>query len=506
MAKVTGPDFSTGIPAVDLMPGEPLLGHVGKDPVILVRHGQDVTALGAVCAHYHGPLEKGLVVGDSIRCPWHHACFSLKNGEVLGAPGLGPLPRWAVEVRDGRIMVGAKLPALTRSARTAPAGAAAPESVVIVGGGAAGEAAATALRFHGYQGPVTMLSAEDSLPPDRPNLSKDYLAGTAPVEWVPVRDAAYYEKQGITLHRGVRVVTLDPGRKQLTTADGRDFQYGALLLATGAEPVRLTTPGAELPHVHYLRTIADCEKIIKGIQGGAKRALIIGASFIGLEVAAALRTRGLEVHVVGPEARPLERVLGPELGDFVRSLHEQKGVAFHLGTTVTAITEKEAVLSSGGKLAADLVVIGVGVRPATDLAGQAGLARDKGVRVDEYLETSAPGIYAAGDIARWPDRRTGLPLRVEHWAVAQRQGQTAARNMLGYRETYTAVPFFWSQHYDVAINYVGHAEAWDRLELDGDPMKLDCTVNYKRDGKLLAQATVYRDRQSLETEAAMELE
>ncbi|MGE5625445.1 MAG: FAD-dependent oxidoreductase [Bacillota bacterium] len=504
MANISGPDFAAGVPAADLKPGEPLLGHAGKDPVILVRHGREVSAVGAVCTHYHGPLEQGLVVGDSIRCPWHHACFSLRSGEVLGAPGLTALPRWKVEERDGRVFVGEKLPALTRSPRTA--GAKAPESVVIVGGGAAGEAAATALRFHGYQGPVTILSAEDSLPPDRPNLSKDYLAGTAPKEWVPVRNAAYYDKQGITLLRGANVTQLDPAKKKLVTADGREFGFGALLLATGAEPVRLTTPGTDLPHVHYLRTLADCDGIIQGIQGGAKRALVIGASFIGLEVAAALRARGLEVHVVGPEARPLERVLGPELGELVRSLHEKKGVVFHLGATVSAIGAKEATLSSGGTLSADLVVIGVGVRPATDLAGTAGLARDKGIRVDEYLETSAPGIYAAGDVARWPDKRSGLPLRVEHWAVAQRQGQTAARNMLGFHEPYTAVPFFWSQHYEVAINYVGHAEGWDRLDVDGDPMKLDCSVSYRRDGRLLAQATVFRDRQSLETEAAMELE
>jgi len=179
-------------------------------------------------------------------------------------------------------------------------------------------------------------------------------------------------------------------------------------------------------------------------------------------------------------------------------------VIFHLGQTVMRIEAQRAVLSGGDSLACELVIIGVGVRPVTALAEQAGLAMDRGVRVDEYLQTSAPGVYAAGDIARWPDRYSGTSIRVEHWAVAQRQGQTAARNMLGYRERFTAVPFFWSQHYDVAVNYVGHAEKWDSLELDGDPAKLDCSVNYKFGGKLLAQATLYRDKLSLETEAAME--
>ena len=263
------------------------------------------------------------------------------------------------------------------------------------------------------------------------------------------------------------------------------------------------TPGAELPHVHYIRTVADSEGIIKGIVAGAKRVVVIGASFIGLEAAASLRVRALEVHVVGPEARPLERVLGPQLGDFVRSLHEKKGVVFHLGKTVTQIGASQVTLDDGSTLPADMVVIGVGVRPVTALAEQAGLKLDRGVVVNEYLETSAPGVYAAGDIARWPDPHTGTALRVEHWAVAQRQGQTAARNMLGFKEAFTIVPFFWSQHYEVAINYVGHAEKWDVLEMDGDPAK-DCAVSYKLGGKLMAVATIARDKRSLEVAAMME--
>ncbi len=506
MSEPTGPDLSAGVSAATLKENEPLLGHVGKDPVLLTRIGQDVSAVSAVCAHYHGPLEQGLVVDGTVRCPWHHACFSLRTGELLGAPGLNSLPRWKVERQGDRVAVTEKLAPVSHATRKPPAGATPPASVVIVGGGAAGEATATALRYHGYEGPITLISAEADLPPDRPNLSKDYLAGTAPKAWVPVRAASHYEKQRITLLLGTQVTALDTAKRSLRTADGRDFGYGALLLATGAEPVRLPTPGAELPHVHYIRTLADCEGIVRGIEAGAKRALVIGASFIGLEAAASLRTRGLEVHVVGPEARPLERVLGPELGDLVRGLHEKKGVVFHLGRTVTAIAPGRATLSDGSSLDADLVVIGVGVRPVTALAEQAGLAMDKGVRVDGYLATSAPGVYAAGDIARWPDKRSGAAIRVEHWAVAQRQGQTAARNMLGYRERYSAVPFFWSQHYEVAINYVGHAEKWDRLEVDGDPAKLDCSVDYRLGGKLLARATVYRDKQSLETEAQMELD
>jgi NADPH-dependent 2,4-dienoyl-CoA reductase/sulfur reductase-like enzyme len=252
-----------------------------------------------------------------------------------------------------------------------------------------------------------------------------------------------------------------------------------------------------------LRSLADCRAIIASADG-ARRAIVIGASFIGLEAAAALRARDIEVHVAAPEQRPMERILGADMGDFVRKLHEEQGVIFHLGDTVAAIEGHHARLKSGGSLEADFVVVGVGVRPRLGLAEQAGLKLDRGVVVDAYLETSAPGIYAAGDIARWPDPHSGEHIRVEHWVVAERQGQTAARNMLGQREAFAAVPFFWSQHYDVPINYVGHAEKWDEIAVDGDIAGRDCLLRYWSRGKLLAVASIYRDVASLKAELAME--
>jgi NADPH-dependent 2,4-dienoyl-CoA reductase/sulfur reductase-like enzyme len=359
------------------------------------------------------------------------------------------------------------------------------------------------LRRQQYDGSIVMLSDDAAPPVDRPNLSKDYLAGTAPEEWVPLRDASFYADQRIDLRLNCNVAAIDPGKREVIIADGSRVPYDALLLATGAEAVRLPLPGMDLPHVHTLRTLADSRAIIAQC-ANARVAVVMGASFIGLEVAASLRTRNIDVHVVAPEKIPMERVLGARMGDFVRNLHEEHGVVFHLEDTATAIDAHDVKLKSGGKLAADLVVVGVGVRPRLKLAQDAGLAIDRGLTVNEFLQTSAPDVYAAGDIARWPDPYSGAAIRVEHWVVAERQGQTAALNMLGARQRFDAVPFFWSQHYDVPINYVGHAESWDGIAIDGDIAKRDCVVRYERSGRALAVASIYRDRESLEAELAME--
>jgi NADPH-dependent 2,4-dienoyl-CoA reductase/sulfur reductase-like enzyme len=348
-----------------------------------------------------------------------------------------------------------------------------------------------------------MITGENSVPYDRPNLSKDYLAGSAPEEWIPLRTPEFYSHHRIELVLGRRVTELDVTAKRVVLDDGSAREFGALLLATGAEPIHLPTPASSGSRVFYLRSLDDSRAIIAATSS-AKSAVVIGGSFIGLEVAASLRARGLLVHVVAPESRPLEKVLGAELGDFIRALHETKGVVFHLGHTVKQIDPSSVTLDDGDTLAADFVVIGVGVRPRDELATKAGLAMDRGVLVDEYLETSTPGIYAAGDIARYPDAISGARIRVEHWVVAERQGQVAARNILGKKQKFEYAPFFWSQHYDQAISYVGHAEKWDALQIDGSVASGDCVVRYVASGKVLAVATVGRDKESLESEVAME--
>ena len=338
-AEPGGPDLVEGVALADLADGGKLVGHAGGKPILLVRRGNDVFAVGAQCTHYNGPLGDGLVVGDTVRCPWHHACFDLRTGEALRAPALSPVACWRVEQRDGKIFVREKLAQPKPESRGKPA-VRAPDRIVIVGGGAAGFAAAEMLRRAHYQGSIVMLSDDDAPPVDRPNLSKDYLAGNAEEDWVPLRPDSFYAENGIDLRLKTKVTGIDVQGRKVQLADGSTVAYDRLLLATGAEPVRLTIPGADQPHVHTLRSLGDCKAIIDDAKA-ARRAVVMGASFIGLEVAASLRARGLEVHVVAPDKRPMERVLGPQMGDFIRALHEEHGVVFHLEDMATAIDGKQ---------------------------------------------------------------------------------------------------------------------------------------------------------------------
>jgi apoptosis-inducing factor 3 len=499
------PDFTQGVAVSRVTPGGSLLGRMGDDDVLLAHAGNDWFAVGADCTHYRGPLAEGLIVDDTVRCPLHHACFSLRTGEALRAPALDPIPCWRVERHGTMVFVREKLSPSQRSSPAIVEKGRVPSSIVIIGGGAAGLAAADMLRREGYSGAVTIITADQDPPVDRPNLSKDYLAGEAQDDWIPLWPPELYSDRHIDLLLRRRVTSIDPLARTVRLDDGSSREFGALLIATGADPLRLRLSGASAPDVLYLRSYADARAIVERTRT-AKHVVVVGASFIGLEVSASLRARGISVDVVAPETAPLERVMGVEVGRFVQSLHETQGVRFHLGQTATAVDGHTVMLSAGDELDADFVVIGAGVRPSTALAEGAGLTLDRGIAVNEYLETSAPGIFAAGDVARWPDPHTGDRIRVEHWVVAERQGQVAARNILGGRERFDAVPFFWSQHYDVSLKYVGHAEQWDAVEIDGSLEARNCTVTYARGGRRLAVVTVARDRESLVAEVQLERE
>ncbi|MDF2774118.1 MAG: Pyridine nucleotide-disulfide oxidoreductase, FAD/NAD(P)-binding domain protein [Geminicoccaceae bacterium] len=510
--ELIGPDFGRGVPFSDIPDSGMLVGHVQGEAVLVARDGNDVFAISAICTHYGGPLSEGLAERGTVRCPWHHACFSLRTGEALRAPALNPLARWTTERRGGLVFVTGESRAEPAASRSVAPGRSsdgtAPSSVIIVGAGAAGDAAADMLRREGYGGPIMLIGADESAPYDRPNLSKDYLAGTAPEEWIPLRPEDFYRENDIDLILGRRVAALDVPGRRVVLNDGSARVFGALLLATGSTPVHLPTPSYGGSRVYYLRTLADSRALIEAAER-SRVAVLLGASFISLEVAASLRARGLEVHVVAPEPHPLSKVMGVELGEFIRSVHEQHGVSFHMGRTAGRIDAGLVTLGSGEEIAADLVVAGIGVRANDELAALAGLPVERGIVVDEYLETSVPGIFAAGDAARYPDPRTGERIRVEHWVVAQRMGQTAARNILAgadvaSRHRFDAVPFFWSRHYDVSISYVGHAESWDEVAISGSLDQHDATVTFRADGTTLAVATVGRDRASLEAEVAME--
>jgi 3-phenylpropionate/trans-cinnamate dioxygenase ferredoxin reductase subunit len=513
--ELTGPDLEAGIDASSVPSNQLIGGHAFGEPVLLVHAQANWFAVGAKCTHYSAPLDQGLLVGETLRCPWHHACFDLRNGAASHAPALNDLPSYDVVAENNRVRVLRKRDhgqlkkrsLTTRGSRLPdrvifePNPVAGPESVVIIGAGAAGNACAEMLRREAYRGPITMIDPDRDAPYDRPNLSKDFLAGNAPEEWLPLHPRDFYDAQHIEILSGSQAVQIDLESQTVQLSDGTSRKYGCLLIATGATPIQLSIPGAE--KILYMRTLRDCRAIIEKAKPG-QRAVVAGASFIGLEVAASLITRGLQLDVVAPEALPLERVLGKELGTLIKGVHEAKGVVFHLGHSVSAIRDGSVELDDRSRLDADIVIAGIGVRPNVKLAEQAGLTVDRGIAVNEFLETSARGVFAAGDVARFPDAYSDSRIRVEHWVVAERQGQVVARNMLGHRDRFDDIPFFWSAHYDVLqIGYTGHVERWDATTVDGDVDKLDCAVSYLVRGKRRAMATINRDRQNLETEVEL---
>ena len=499
--SASGPDFSQGLSLSEIPEEGTVAGRVGDDPVLLSRLGGELFAIGGICTHYGGHLGNGLARGTNVRCPLHHACFDLRTGAVLRAPALDPVDRWLVEVEDGRAFVRGRIDQPKPPVRPASTDI---KKIVIVGGGAAGLACANELRHRGFDGDITILSADVDPPCDRPNLSKDYLAGTAPEEWLWLRSEDWYADNRVALRLGAQVTAVDLDARRVTSRSGEDFAFDRLLIATGSEPNRLALPGFDHRNVLTLRSVADARAIAAKASPGA-RAVVVGASFIALEAAAALRHRGVEVDIVSVEEVPLERVFGAELGRHLQKLHESNGVHFHLSAVLEGFDGDSVTLAGGERVAADFVLVGIGVRPRTDVAALAGASVDWGVLVDQHLETSQPGIYAAGDIAAYPDPFSGEPIRVEHWTVAERQGEVAAANMLGEPQVFDSAPFFWTEQFGLTIRYVGRASGWDAVTLEGSFEDRSLIARYFADGVHCATATIGRDEQNLEDEVGLEL-
>ncbi len=492
------PDFIRGLALETIPDGGSLAGWIGDRKALLIREGETVHAIGGACSHLGAPLAEGLVVAGEIRCPWHHACFDVATGRACKAPAFDPLPTWPVSVEAGRVRVTTREP----NTPTVPAVVAAAGPFVVIGGGAAGYAAALALKTAAPGAACTLVSEDDHAPYDRTLLTKDYLDGKFGEDRLPISQQEL-AVVGVDVRLSTTVTRIDRSARKVVLASGDRLPYAKLLIATGAEPKRPEIPGIDKHHVTTLRSLADCRRVLARI-GPSRHVVILGSSFIGLETAASLVSRGVAVTVVSPEHDPLAKPFGSDLAAAVLEIHRRNGTMFVLGHQISAVEDREVLLDDGTRLSADLVIIGVGVAPRTALAEDAGLDVDDGVTVDRYLRTSDPNIHAAGDIARWPDPHSNQSIRVEHWVVAQRQGQVAAANMLGRALPYDDVPFFWTKHFDLAIRYLGHAGANQTIEVDGNPAARDATVTFNNGGHVEALATIGRDLESLRQEVRIE--
>ncbi|TQS71707.1 Rieske 2Fe-2S domain-containing protein [Rhodobacteraceae bacterium] len=487
------PDFQSGIPLDQLSDGQPLTGLYGDDEVTLVRQGSSIFAVAARCTHLGADLGDGLVEKGTIRCPFHHARFDLQTGDAVSAPAVSPLGCYTTEIADGVVRVSGKISGDTMRA---PAREAQPR-VVVVGAGAAGHAVADHFTSAGAGARVTLISAEAEAPYERTYVSKQVLAGASTPEDATL-PFAHPQNPHPDLRTGVRVEEIDTSAKQVKLSDGEVLAYDTLVLATGATARRPSFTGADRSEVYSLRTMEDARRL-RAAASKAKSVAILGASFIGLEAAGALAGDGREIHVISREDVPMEGLLGPDVGGFVAQQHKDNGVSFHMGREISAFDGQTVCLDNGHELAADLVVIGIGVRPALDLATQAGLTLaegDDGVLVNGQFQTSDASIYAVGDIANYPAPDGSGRRRIEHWAHAADQGRHLARVLLGETgDAFDRVPFFWTKQGDAQLRYTGYGTAQDGARIDGDLAAKDFAVHYN--GALL---TCNRDLAALEAE------
>ncbi len=483
----------------ELKDGEMKQVAAGGAVILLARVNGQCFAVSAHCTHYGAPLVDGVLSGDRIICPWHHACFDVKTGDLEEPPAFDALERFDVRIDGEQILVNVPENPLDRRAPSMVSREAQDErQFVILGAGAAGYMAAQTLREEGFTGRVILVSREGRTPYDRPNLSKDYLQGHAEPEWMPLRSDNFFTDHGIELLLGREAVKVDIAAKQIAFDDGTSLKYDSLLVATGGTPRRLPFQSDSHENVFLLRSFSDSDHIVAAAEKG-KRAVVIGTSFIGMEAAASLKTRGCDVTIIGPDAAPFEKILGVEIGKLFQSIHEERGVKFRLGKQVNDLASAgdrvdAVVLENGDQIEADLVVVGIGVTPATRSLEGVDLHKDGGVIANEFLQI-ADSVFAAGDIVHFPNAATHELTRIEHWRTAMQQGRAAAKNMAGEKTGFDAVPFFWTRQFDETLLYVGHAKEWDEIVIQGDVKQHDFLAFYVKDNKILAVAGMNRDRE-----------
>ncbi len=490
----------------------------GKEILIVKTKGK-ISALGAYCTHYGASLEEGVLHGDKIICPLHHACFNSHSGDLLEPPAFEALPKYNVSIDGDDVSV--SLPDELPFSRTPEMSKKENDDFVyaIIGGGAAGYGAAQAMREAGFEGKIVMFTKEDKTPYDRPNLSKDYLEGSAQPEWMPIRPDDFYKNYGIEIEFNKNVKSVSIKSKKIKFEDSSDCKFDKLLIATGGTPIKLNIPGSDLRNIFYLRSFDDADKIIEKIQGmladkqTSKKAVVVGSSFIGMESANSLAERGLEVTVVSLDETPFELTFGKEIGKLIQKKYEAKGIKFKLGRKVKNFTQEEKItfvgLDNNEKIEADLIVIGIGVKPSTDIIDleknpDGGIKVDKTFHIVVNSDKAAENIYAAGDVASFFDSKTNSQTRIEHWRTAMQQGRIAGFNMAGVKKEYSSAPFFWTMQAGLKIDYVGHAKKWDDIIYRGNIKSEKFMAFYVLQDKVVAAAGLNHNKELIAFQELLE--
>lgn len=480
-------------PLTEIEEGRPRLFVYGQDRVLVYRSGDAVTAVLAECTHHSGALEEGMLLDHVLTCPWHGSQFDLRTASCKSPPALHNLLQFDTKTKDGMLLLKRKKREDVSVHLRGESG-----TYLIIGNGAAGLAAAVTLRREGFDGRLIIVTAEMYTPYDRPRLSKDYLSGESDRNSIFLPFEEYFRQTRIELLMGRQVAQVDPEERQIVFMDGDYLLYDKLLIATGGIPRTPVIPGTDLKNFFLLRSLRDADNIAASVKS-VESALIIGAGFIGLETAVVLREQGIEVYIVAPEKVPMADVFGKRIGERIRKLHEERGVHFHLGRSVTALRGEGRVqgaeLSDESTLEVDMVVAGIGIVPAVHFLEDAGIVDHGAIPVNEQMCTRAEGIYAAGDIAQVQDLVTGGRRRVEHWTEAMQQGRHAARCMMGSMEPYREIPFFWTKQYDTLIRFAGYVPKVKKVVYRGDVEKGEFTATYYRGSRLCAVCGIGRDRE-----------